>query len=109
MQTLKSVGFQVVLARDENQARIVTQYFRFQAAVLCHSMRDDLQQALTDEIRDVQPGLPVLQLQANDHTPETLIAAVSAVTGGLTPESRRPAAYLCCWTRCAGLEQEIAN
>ena len=109
MQTLKSAGFQVVLARDENQARTATNFFRFQAAVLCHSLRDDLQQALTADMRTVQPDLPILQLQAHDQEPAILIAAVSKVIGSLAAESRARTPYLSCSARCTGLEKDIAN
>ena len=109
MQTLKAAGFQVVIARDENQARTAAHYFRFRAAVLCHLLCDDLQQALTADVREVQPGLPILQLQAHHRSPDTLIAAVSAVAGSPVAEARTRTPYLSCWARCTGLEQDIAN
>ncbi len=109
MQVLKSAGFQVVIARDENQARVVAHYLRFQAAVLCHSLRDDLQEELAADMREVQSGLPILQLQSHDREPEKLIAAVSAVTGSGMPASLPRAPYLSCWARCTGLEQAITS
>ena len=109
MQTLKSAGFQVGIGRDEKQARAAAQLLRFQAVVLCHSLRDDLQQALTADMRKVQPALPILQLQAQDQSPETLIAAVSAVTGVAGAEPQPRVHYLSCWARCTGLERTIAD
>ena len=107
MRALKSAGFPVVLARDEKQARIVAGFFRFHAAVLCHSLREDLQEKLTADMRKVQPHLPILQLQAHDCEPDKLIAAVTAVTGmNVTTLALRPP-YLSCWARCTGLEQAI--
>ena len=109
LQTLKSAGFQVILARDANQARTVVHYFCFQAALLCYTLREDLQETLTADMRGVQPSLPILQLQPQDDGTEALITAVSVVTGSLEDEPRPKARYLSCWARCRALEQRIAS
>ncbi len=109
MEALKAVGFQVVAARDDNQARIMIQFLRFHAVVLCHPLHRDVQNTLVPDLRAAQPGLPILELREQDREPEKLIAAITALDGDTAPESPPKMPYLSCWARCTGLEQIITR
>ena len=71
---LRVGGFEVLRAIDRNQAIACSDYFMLQAAVICHTFKPALQDALEREIHLHQQGVPVLKLREDECNPESLIA-----------------------------------